>query len=70
MIDYQNRKTGIDSGVGGEIVKSLTEFEKKLVEEQDVVEIRGKVSVMAPKFLMNFKSMLCLVLANSLCAIF
>ena len=44
MIDYQNRKTGIDSGVGGEIVKSLTEFEKKLVEEQDVVEIRGKVS--------------------------
>lgn len=45
MIDYQNRKTGIDSGVGEEIVKSLTEFERKLVEEQDVVEIRGKVSI-------------------------
>ena len=44
-------------------------MKKKLVEEQDVVEIMGKVSVMAPKFHMNFKSMLYIVLANSLCAI-
>lgn len=44
LVDYHNRKTGIDLGVGGEIVKSLSEFERKLVEEQDVIEIRGKVS--------------------------
>lgn len=44
MVDYHNRKTGIDPGVGEEIVKSLSEFERKLVEEQDVIEIRGKVS--------------------------
>jgi hypothetical protein len=45
LVEYENRKTGVDAGIGEEILKSLTTFEKKLVEEQDLMEIRGKVCV-------------------------
>lgn len=63
LVDYHNRKTGIDLGVGGEIVKSLSEFERKLVEEQDVIEIRGKcgkcVPVIIPKHVRGILAHLC-----------
>ncbi|XP_062575025.1 uncharacterized protein LOC134236887 [Saccostrea cucullata] len=63
LVDYHNRKTGIDPGVGGEIVKSLSEFERKLVEEQDVIEIRGKcgkcVPVIIPKYVRGVLAHLC-----------
>ena len=42
MSAYINRKTGSDD-LAAELGGQLTEFEKKLVESQDVVEIRGKV---------------------------
>lgn len=63
LVDYHNRKTGIDPGVGEEIVKSLSEFERKLVEEQDVIEIRGKcgkcVPVIIPKHVRGILAHLC-----------
>ncbi|XP_021345084.1 uncharacterized protein LOC110445054, partial [Mizuhopecten yessoensis] len=49
---YEKRKTGLDE-VAVELTGNLTNFEKQLVEDQDVIEIRGKcgkfVPVIVPK---------------------
>ena len=43
MVQYDNRIKGIDS-VHPSIAEELTPFERKMVESQDLIEIRGKVS--------------------------
>lgn len=40
--EYKARKTDADE-VTTELMAELTRFEKKLIERQDVLEIRGKV---------------------------
>lgn len=39
---YRARKTGADD-VTGELIADLTKFEKTILLEQNVIEIRGKV---------------------------
>ena len=44
MKQYDERIRGLTS-VHESIVEELSEFEKKIVEENDLMEIRGKVSI-------------------------
>ena len=43
LVQYDHRIKGLDA-VHPSIAEELTPFERKMVESQDLIEIRGKVS--------------------------
>ena len=43
LVSYQQRKIGVDA-VSLEMMRQLSDWEKKLLETQELLQVRGKVT--------------------------